>query len=50
MESRGRHRVTNEEPEANKADGWRNSIYEAYTRNWPGRREVRNFLKIETAP
>jgi len=31
-------------------DTARNSIYEAYTRNWPGRREVRNFLKIETAP
>jgi hypothetical protein len=31
LESRGRHRVNNMNPEARKADGWGNGMAEAYT-------------------
>ena len=51
LEIRGRHRVNNMNPEAVlEAEGWGNSIIEAYTGNRIGHRAVRNRLKVDTAP
>ena len=50
-ENRGRHRVTNINPEAGlKAKGWGNNMIEAYTGNYAGHRAVRTRLKADTAP
>src|SRR6478609_1273923 len=50
-EPRGRHRVTNMNPEAAlEADGWGNSMIEAYTGNHAGHRAPRKCLKGDTAP
>jgi hypothetical protein len=49
--NRGSHRVNNMIPEADlKADGWGNSIIEAYTGNHAGHRAFRKRLKVITAP
>ena len=51
LETRGRHRVTNMDPEAVlEADGWGNSMIEAYTGNHIGHRAVRTRLKTNAAP
>ena len=51
LENRGRHRVNNMNPEADlKADGWGNSMIEAYTGNFAGHRAARNRLKVDIAP
>jgi hypothetical protein len=51
LEIRGRHRVTNMNPEATlEADGWGNNIVEAYTGNRIGHRASRKRLKVITAP
>ena len=48
---RGRHRVNNMNPEADlEADGWGNSMIEAYTGNHAGHRASRKRLKVITAP
>jgi len=50
-ENRGSHRVTNMNPEADlKAEGWGNSMIEAYTGNHAGHRAARTRLKVDTAP
>ena len=51
LELRGRHRVNNMNPEADLgADGWGNSMIEAYTGNSIGHREGRILLKVDIAP
>ena len=51
LENRGRHRVNNMNPEADlKADGWGNSMIEAYTGNHAGHRAARTRLKVDIAP
>lgn len=53
LELRGRHRVNNMNPEVvpNKmAEGWGNSMIEAYTGNHAGHRAGRIRLKVDTAP
>ena len=51
LEIRGRHRVTNMNPEADlEANGWGNSMIEAYTGNHAGHRASRKRLKVGTAP
>ena len=51
LELRGRHRVNNMNPEAVlEADGWGNSMIEAYTGNHAGHRAARTRLKVDTAP
>jgi hypothetical protein len=50
LKSRGRHCVNNMNPEAAlEADGWGNSIVEAYTGNHAGHRAVRTRLKTNAA-
>jgi len=49
--NRGRHRVNNMKPEAAlEADGWGNSMIEAYTGNHAGHRVSRKHLKVDIAP
>jgi len=51
LELRGRHRVNNMNPEADlEAEGWGNSMIEAYTGNRIGHRVSRKHLKVDTAP
>ena len=51
LENRGRHRVNNMNPEAAlEADGWGNSMAEAYTGNSIGHRAARTRLKDDIAP
>ena len=51
INNRGRNRVNNKNPEAAmEADGWGNSMIEAYTGNHTGHRAVRNRLKVDIAP
>ena len=51
LELRGRHRVNNMNPEAAlEADGWGNSMIEAYTGNHVGYRAVRTRPKTNAAP
>ena len=51
VDIRGRHRVNNMNPEADlEAEGWGNSMIEAYTGNHAGHRAVRTRLKVDTAP
>ena len=51
LENRGRHRVNNMNPEADlEAEGWGNSMIEAYTGKCIGHRAVRNRLKVDIAP
>jgi len=51
LENRGRHRVNNMNPEADlEAEGWGNSMIEAYTGNHAGHRAPRKRLKVITAP
>jgi len=51
LELRGRHRVNNKNPEADlEADGWGNSMIEAYTGNSIGHRAARTRLKDDIAP
>ena len=51
LEIRGRHRVNNMNPEAAmEANGWGNSMIEAYTGKCIGHRAVRNRLKVDIAP
>ena len=51
LEIRGSHRVNNMNPEAAlEADGWGNSIVEAYTGNHIGHRASRKRLKVDIAP
>ena len=51
LEIRGRHRVNNMNPKAVlEAEGWGNSMIEAYTGNHAGHRAVRNRLKVDIAP
>jgi len=51
LETRGRHRVNNRDPEADQeADGWGNSMIEAYTGNHAGHRAARTRLKTNAAP
>jgi len=51
LEIRGRHRVNNMNPEAVlEAEGWGNSIIEAYTGNRIGHRAVRTRLKVDITP
>jgi hypothetical protein len=51
LENCGRHRVNNMNPEAvMEAEGWGNSMIEAYTGNHAGHRAVRTRLKVDTAP
>lgn len=48
---RGSHRVNNMNPEAALgAEGWGNSMIEAYTGNHAGHRASRKRLKVDTAP
>ena len=48
---RGRNRVNNKKPEvALEAEGWGNSMIEAYTGNHIGHRVSRKHLKDDTAP
>jgi hypothetical protein len=48
---RGRNRVNNKKPEAAlEAEGWGNSIVEAYTGNHIGHRASRKRLKTNAAP
>jgi hypothetical protein len=49
--NRGRNRVNNKKPEvALEAEGWGNSMIEAYTGNHIGHRASRKRLKVDTAP
>jgi hypothetical protein len=49
--NRGSHRVNNMNPEAAlEAEGWGNSMIEAYTGNHAGHRASRKRLKVDTAP
>ena len=52
LEIRGRHRVNNMNPEGGRkvAEGWGNSMAEAYTGNPAGHRAVRIRPKVNTAP
>ena len=51
LKIRGRHRVNNMNPEvALQADGWGNSMIEAYTGNHTGHRAFRKRLKVDIAP
>ena len=51
LENRERHRVNNMNPEADlDAEGWGNSMAEAYTGNRAGHRAARTRLKVDTAP
>jgi len=51
LKLRGRHRVNNMNPEAAlEAEGWGNSMIEAYTGNHIGHRASRKRLKVITAP
>ena len=51
LELRGRHRVNNMNPEAAlEAEGWGNSMIEAYTGNHAGHRVSRKHLKVDIAP
>jgi hypothetical protein len=50
LESRGRHRVTNMNPETEMVEGWGNGMAEAYTGNPAGHRASRTRLKDDTAP
>jgi hypothetical protein len=50
MKRCGSHRNTNEEPEAVKVEGWRNSFGEAYTGKSVGHRAARTRLKVDIAP
>lgn len=50
MKRCGSHRNTNEQPEAAKAEGWRNSFDEAYTGKSAGHRAERTRLKVDIAP
>jgi len=51
LETRGSHRVNNMNPEAAlEANGWENSIVEAYTGNHTGHRVPRKHLKTNAAP
>ncbi len=51
LEIRGSHRVNNMNPEAAlEAEGWGNSIVEAYTGNHIGHRASRKRLKTNAAP
>jgi len=52
LEIRGRHRVNNMNPEEGHqaAEGWGNSMVEAYTGNHAGHRAARTRLKVDTAP
>ena len=51
LEIRGRHRVNNTHPEADlEADGWGNSMIEAYTGNHAVHRAFRKRLKVDIAP
>ena len=52
LELRGRHRVNNMNPEEGRkvAEGWGNSMAEAYTGNSAGHRAVRIRLKVDIAP
>jgi len=51
LETRGRHRVNNMNPEAAlEANGWGNSMIEAYIGNHIGHRAVRTRLKTNAAP
>jgi len=50
LELRGRHRVNNMNPEADlEAEGWGNSMIEAYIGNRIGHRVSRKHLKVDTA-
>jgi len=51
LEIRGRHRVNNMNPEEGHqaAEGWGNSMVEAYTGNHAGHRAARTRLKVDTA-
>jgi hypothetical protein len=51
LELRGRHRVNNMNPDADiNAEGWENSMIEAYTGNHIGHKVSRKHLKVITAP
>lgn len=51
LEIRGRHRVNNMNLEAElKAEGWGNSMIEAYTGKDTGHRAARTRLKVDIAP
>ena len=51
IDYRGRNRVNNKKPEvALEAEGWGNSMIEAYTGNHIGHRASRKRLKVITAP
>ena len=51
LEIRGRHRVNNMNPEAVlEAEGWGNSMIEAYTGSHKGHRVSRTRLKVDIAP
>lgn len=50
MKRCGSHRNTNEQPEAAKVEGWRNSLDEAYTGKSAGHRAERTRLKVDIAP
>jgi len=52
LEIRGRHRVNNMNPEDDRkvAEGWGNSMVEAYTGNHAGHRAGRIRPKVVTAP
>jgi hypothetical protein len=51
LELRGRHRVNNMNPEAAlEAEGWGNSMIEAYTGNHAGHRADRTRPKTNAAP
>ena len=51
LKIRGRHRVNNMNPEAAlQADGWGNSMFEAYTGNHAGHRAFRIRPKVDIAP
>jgi hypothetical protein len=51
LKLRGRHRVNNMNPDARVlAEGWGNSMIEAYIGNHIGHRVSRKHLKVITAP
>ena len=51
LELRGRHRVNNMNLDAGlMAEGWGNSMIEAYTGNHIGHRVPRKHLKVDIAP
>ncbi len=51
LKIRGRHRVNNMNPEADiLAEGWGNSMIEAYTGYHIGHRAARTRLKVDIAP